>query len=78
MGVREAWDAFCEFETLAMRPNDLRKPLASFLREWEQAGDRLAAAAPGCRYPDLLVAFKLLYACRPEQAGERLPTLNYY
>ena len=69
MGVREAWEAFYQFESLVRRP-DREEPVAAFLEEWEVAGQRLAAAAPNCRYPDPLLAFKLLLAFRPAQPGK--------
>jgi hypothetical protein len=65
MGVRQAWEAFRKFEAVERRA----EPVATFLMEWQLAGDRLTAAAPDCRYPDLLLAFKLLLAYRPDQSG---------
>jgi hypothetical protein len=67
MGVRLAWEAFRHFETLERHV----EPVAAFLQEWDVAGDKLAAAAPDCRYPDLLLAFKLLLAYRPDQSGKK-------
>ena len=69
MGVREAWEAFHQFESLVRRP-DREEPVAAFLEAWEVAGQRLAAAAPNCCYPDPLLAFKLLLAYRPAQPGK--------
>lgn len=77
MGVRKAWEAFQHFETLVRRrrrPNGGRHaggPESAayvFLAEWEAAARQLADAAPGCRYPDALLAFKLLLAYRPAKS----------